>query len=497
MHLKQIIPILLITISCLAQGAQNTDITGQPNFIIIYTDDMGYADAGPYGNPLIKTPSIDLLAQTGQAWTNFYASAPVCTPSRGALLTGKLPVRTGLYGDNMAVFFPGSKRGMPHSEKTIAEVFQDHQYATGMFGKWHLGDAKTYYPTRHGFDEWIGIPYSNDMDWEVDGINLSNIFTPPQDAAEKYRQVYPKVRKQIFNPDINDWQVPLIFSQRQLNGSFNDIELERPANQNLITQRYTRESVRFMHESVKAKKPFFLYLSHSMPHVPLFRSPKFEGKSQRGIYGDVIEEIDWSVGEILTAVKELAIDKNTYIVFTSDNGPWLNFGDHAGSAKPLRNGKATTFEGGMRVMTLFSGPGIEHGVINDLGMQTDLYATFSQLAGFEKSRTVTDSLDLSATLKHHKASPRSFVPFYSGSELRAFRLKDHKIHYITQGAYGLPPERKVHDSPMLIDLINDIGETIDISEKDPTIAAKIMQYATEFQRSMPVKPSILDSQFSE
>ena len=275
MHLKKIISIVLIVISSFAQGEQKTNETVQPNFIIIYTDDMGYADAGPYGDPLIKTPSIDLLVDTGQAWTNFYASASVCTPSRGALLTGKLPVRTGLYGDNMAVFFPGSKKGLPHSEKTIAEVFQDHRYATGMFGKWHLGDAKAYYPTRHGFDEWLGIPYSNDMDWEVDGINLSNIFTPPQDAAEKYRQVYPRVQKQIFNPDINDWQVPLIYSQRQLDGSFNDIELERPANQNLITQRYTRESIRFMHESVKAKKPFFLYLSHSIPHVPLFSSPEF------------------------------------------------------------------------------------------------------------------------------------------------------------------------------------------------------------------------------
>jgi len=497
MHFKQIIFIGLIAITSLAQSEQTTGTAGQPNFIIIYTDDMGYSDAGPYGDPLITTPSIDLLAVTGQTWTNFYASASVCTPSRGALLTGKLPVRTGLYGDDVAVFYPDSKKGIPHVEKTIAEVFQDNKYATGMFGKWHLGDAKTYYPTRHGFDEWLGIPYSNDMDWEVDGINLSNIFTPPQEAAGKYRQVYPKIQKQIFNPDINDWQVPLIYSRRKSDGSFSDIELERPANQNLITQRYTRESVRFIHKSVKAKKPFFLYLAHSMPHVPLFRSPKFAGKSQRGIYGDVIEEIDWSVGEILTALKKLAIDKNTYIVFTSDNGPWLTFGDHAGSAKPLRNGKATTFEGGMRVMTLFSGPGIEHGVIKGLGMQTDLYATFSQLAGFEKSKITTDSFDLSATLKRQESSPRLFVPFYSGSELRAFRLKDHKIHYITQGAYGMAPERKVHDSPILIDLINDIGETTDISEKYPTITAKIAQYAKEFQQSLTVKPSIVDRQFSE
>ena len=162
---KQLTSILLLTITCLVQAGQTTNSANQPNFIIIYTDDMGYADAGPFGDPLINTPSIDSLEEDGQVWTNFYAAASVCTPSRGALLTGKLPVRTGLYGDNISVFFPGSKSGIPHSEKTIAEVFQDNRYATGMFGKWHLWDAKTYHPTRHGFDEWLGIPYSNDMDW--------------------------------------------------------------------------------------------------------------------------------------------------------------------------------------------------------------------------------------------------------------------------------------------------------------------------------------------
>ena len=494
---KQLTSIFLLTITCLVEAGQPTKSANQPNFIIIYTDDMGYADAGPFGDPLINTPSIDSLADDGQVWTNFYAAASVCTPSRGALLTGKLPVRTGLYGDNISVFFPGSKSGIPHSEKTIAEVFQDNRYATGMFGKWHLGDAKTYYPTRHGFDEWLGIPYSNDMDWEIEGITSKNIFTPPEQIAAKYQKIAPKIRENIFEPDISDWQVPLISSKTNFDGTFTDLILEKPANQNLITRRYTEESVRFMTEASSKNKPFFLMLSHSMPHVPLFRSSAFANKSERGLYGDVIEEIDWSVGQIMAAIEKLNIAQNTYLVFTSDNGPWLLYGSHAGSAKPLKNGKSTTFEGGMRVMTLFSGPGIQQGVIEGLGMQTDLYATFSQLAGFKASKTALDSFDLSATLTREESSPRTFVPFYSGSELRAFRVNRHKIHYVTQGAYGMLPKRKEHNPPMLIDLKNDIGETTDISGKEPVITANIDQYAKVFQQSITIKSSIVDSQFSQ
>ena len=497
MPLKQIMSILLLAATCLVQGGQPTSSANQPNFIIIYTDDMGYADAGPFVDPLINTPAIDSLVENGQAWTNFYAAASVCTPSRGALLTGKLPVRTGLYGNNLAVFYPESKKGIPTNEKTIAEVFQDNSYATGMFGKWHLGDAKSYYPTRHGFDEWVGIPYSNDMDWEVDGITLNNIFSPPWKIADKLSKVMPVIQQQIYNPSISDWQVPLISSRQEPDGTFKDIELERPADQTLITQKYTNESVRFMRESVDANKPFFLYLSHSMPHVPLFRSSVFAGKSRQGIYGDVIEEIDWSVGRILDAVEQFSITSNTYIVLTSDNGPWLMYGVHAGSATPLRDGKGTTFEGGMRVMTFFSGPGITPGLSNELGMQTDLFSTFISLAGFTKSQASMDSFDLSDSLKKRTPSPRTFVPFYKGSELRAFRLGNHKIQYVTQGAYGMPPARQVHDSPLLIDLINDPNEGTDVSEQNPQIVSQIDAIAREFEESIDVKPSILDSQYSK
>ncbi len=234
-----------------------------------------------------------------------------------------------------------------------------------------------------------------------------------------------------------------------------------------------------------------------MPHVPLFRSTDFEGKSGAGIYGDVIEEIDWSVGSILKEIKDLEIDDTTYVVFTSDNGPWLLYRDHAGSAKPLRNGKATTFEGGMRVMTVFTGPDIRSGITKELGMQTDLFVTFAKLAGFETPKTATDSFDLSQTLKFNRSSGREFVPYYSGSELRAFRYKNHKIHFVTKGAFQEPPKRVVHDVPLLMDLTLDVGEKIDISKSNPAILAEVILQAERFKDSITVQPSIVDMQFSE
>ena len=466
-----------------------------PNFIIIYTDDMGYADAGPFSQTTIDTPWIDSLAENGQVWSDFYATASVCTPSRGALLTGNLPARTGLYGDNIAVFFPGSKAGLPAAETTIAEMFKQYHYTTGLFGKWHLGDSKAYYPTRHGFDEWLGIPYSNDMGWEVEGITSSNIFDPPHEATAKYQIVAGQIWKDIFDPNITDWQVPLIHSLKNKSGAFVDQILEKPANQPLITKRYTDESVRFITAAVAKQQPFFIMLSHSMPHVPLFRSSAFVNKSQQGIYGDVIEEIDWSVGKILTTLKTLNIQHQTYVVFTSDNGPWLIYGDHAGTAKPLKNGKGTTFEGGMRVMTLFNGPNIKPGIVEDLGMQTDFFSTFAALAGFDKPSTAQDSVDLSETLLQEKPSKRTFVPFYKGSELRAFRLKNHKLHFITAGAYGQLPPREVHTTPLLINLANDPGESVNIASEYPDIVKKIATFADKFKQSVPLKASIIDRQF--
>ena len=289
--------------------------------------------------------------------------------------------------------------------------------------------------------------------------------------------------------------MPLISSKHLNNNTFKDTLLEKPANQHLITKRYTAESVRFMTGSVQQNKPFFLFLSHSMPHVPLFRSPDFVNKSERGIYGDVIEEIDWSVGEILRSLKALNIDRNTYVIFTSDNGPWLLFGDHAGSAKPLRGGKGTTFEGGMRAMTMFSGPGIEPGTVSGIGVQTDLFSTLASLANITVEPRPKDSFDLSATLRNGEKSPRDFVPFFLGSELQAFRVNDHKIHFITQGAYGMPPKKRIHTAPLVIDLVNDVGEIRDISTENEDLTAELIKRALRFKKSLETVPSILDTQF--
>ena len=234
-----------------------------------------------------------------------------------------MPIRSGLYGDQIKVFFPGSNKGIPSEEITIADILKLNGYSTGIFGKWHLGDKSNYLPTRHGFDEWIGIPYSNDMDWEVDGITLDKLIKNPKNITVDYAKIQPKIVEKIFNPDIHDWNVPLVKSVNKNNGKFVDRTLERPADQNKITKLFTVSSIDFIERSVLENKSFFLFLSHSMPHVPLFRSKEFIKKSRLGIYGDVLEEIDWSVGSILQKLKELKIEDNTYIIFTSDNGPCL------------------------------------------------------------------------------------------------------------------------------------------------------------------------------
>ena len=461
MKLKLLSLIALIGATLLSPGRAD-----QPNFVVIFCDDLGYGDLRAFGNPTIKTPHLDRMAEEGQKWTQFYSADPICTPSRAGLLTGRYPIRNGMTSPKRGVLFPDSSLGLPAVEVTIAEVLKQRDYATAAVGKWHLGHLPQYLPTAQGFDSYYGIPYSNDMARIKDAPNYRQQTDDPD-----------------YYADTNDFDVPLME---------NDRVIEQPANQNTITRRYTERAVEFI--EAHQKQPFFLYLAHSLPHIPLFVSTDFRGQSRRGLYGDVIEEIDWSVSQIISALEQLSIKDNTYIVFTSDNGPWLTYGSHAGSAKPLKDGKGTTFEGGMRVMTFFSGPGIMPGLNNDLGMQTDLLSTFITLARFIESYPSPDSFDLSDSLKQRKPSPRNFVPFYKGSELRAFRLRDHKIQYVTQGAYGQPPERQVHESPLLIDLINDVGESTNLADKNTELVTQIDTIAREFKASVDVKPSILDGQ---
>ena len=460
--------LLHVLVSCTSSSRSTPtptpeDVMRTPNIVIITADDLGYGDLGSYGHPNIRTPHLDRMADEGQRWTSFYSQAPVCSPSRAALLTGRVHLRSGMYGRQQGVFFPDSQAGLPAEEITVAEALRDAGYATGIVGKWHLGHLPEYLPTRHGFDSWFGIPYSNDMDRQLPN-GMDN-------------------RTAYFRPEIEYYQVPLMRDE---------VELERPVNQHTVTKRYAEEAVAFIREH--RNKPFFLYLPHTMPHMPLFRSSDFEAHSSAGIYGDVIEEVDWAVGQVLEALDRLELAEHTLVVFTSDNGPWTSFETHGGSAGPLRHGKGTTYEGGMRVPGIFWWPGtIEPGITQEIGSATDLFTTAITLAGgtMPEDRPI-DGVDLSAVLFDTGSSPREEMAYYRMGELFAFRKGPHKIHFVTEGRYGLPPERTEHDPPVMFDLRVDLGERYDISATHPEILAAVVAAAEHYQDRMTVGEPLFD-----
>lgn len=436
--------LLLLVSHTHSYGQKNSKST--PNFVIIFADDLGYGDLGTYGHPTIRTPHLDRMAYEGQKWTNFYVGASVCTPSRAALLTGRLPIRNGMSSSKSRVLFPNSKNGLPANEVTLAEQLKKAGYSTACIGKWHLGHKEQYLPTNNGFDYYFGIPYSNDMDHVGKG---------------NYKKLAKGGQKSIIKEDYN---VPLLR---------NTEVIERPANQNTITRRYSDEAVSFIKEN--KDKPFFVYLAHNLPHIPLFASEDFLGKSKRGLYGDVLEEIDNGVGKIIAALKDEGLAENTIVVFTSDNGPWLPFKTHGGSAGLLRAGKGSTWEGGMREPGIFWGPGkIKPGVISDLGSTMDLFTTFSNMAGIPvPDDRVVDGVDLSPTLLEHGASPRESILYYRQNELYAVRLGDFKAHFITNGVYGQFGKKEIHTPPILYNLSEDPSEQFDIAEDHPEVLAKI------------------------
>lgn len=381
----------------------------QPNIVIIVADDMGYGDMSCNGHPTIRTPHLDRMASGGQKWTNFYAAASVCTPSRAGLLTGRYPIRNGMCSSVYQVLFPDSTGGLPANEITIAELLRDVGYRTAMVGKWHLGHLPEYLPIQHGFDSWFGIPYSNDMDMDRDTVKeLNGGSLGEWHTGQHWNE-----------PKSEYWRVPLMAGGQVL---------ERGPDQRQLTQIYTQKSVEFIKEN--AGQPFFLYLAHSMPHVPLFRSKEFLGSSTAGIYGDVIEELDWSVGEVLKALQACGIDEDTLVLFTSDNGPWLQFKTQGGSAGPLRGGKGTTWDGGMRVPAIFWWPGtIEAAVIHGIGSTLDLMATIASVVDVELPLCAEDSFDLTETLFNGGLSSRDDMIFYRHQTIEAIRRGRFKGHF--------------------------------------------------------------------
>jgi arylsulfatase A len=418
---------ILILISCLllACGTDKRDeIPSQlPNIVFIFTDDLGYGDLGCFGATDIATPNIDQIAAEGIKFTSFLSASPVCSPSRAGLLTGRMPQRMGIN----AVFFPESLTGMDPEEITIAEILKEKGYRTGIVGKWHLGHLEKFLPLNQGFDEYFGIPYSNDM------------------ASVVY----------IRGNDVEEYKV----------------------DQRYTTRTYTEESLKFI-DSVE-DQPFFLYLAHSMPHVPIYASPEFEGTSNRGLYGDVIQEIDWSVGEVLKKLEEKGILENTLIVFSSDNGPWLVMEDHGGSAGPLREGKQFTFEGGVRVPTVAMWKGkIDPGqVYEQLATQMDWFPTFCKMVGAEvpQDREI-DGKDLSAVLFEKGSREADTFLYYMLSSQEGYREGDWKIKRPYAGYAGSRGMKKVdaHDT-LLFNLKTDPGETTNLIKENPEKTAQMMR----------------------
>jgi arylsulfatase A len=432
-----------------------------PNVIVILADDLGYGDLGCYGHPTIRTPHLDRMAAEGMRFTDFYSTAEVCTPSRAALLTGRLPPRSGMGSDNRRVLFPDSSSGLPPTEITLATALKAKGYATACVGKWHLGHLPPHLPTSHGFDRYLGIPYSNDMD------------RSPKS---------PKGLAAFDDPKIEYWNVPLMR---------NDKIIERPANQHTLTKRYTAESIGFIREN--KGKPFFLYLAHTMPHVPLFASKEFAGKSARGLYGDVVEELDWSVGQVLDALRAEKLDRTTLVFFTSDNGPWLIKGEQGGSAGLLREGKGSTWEGGMRVPGIAWWPGTvpAGSVTHDIACTMDLFATGVKLAGgtVPADRPI-DGVDLTPLLTGKGPSPRDTMFYYRGTKLFAVRHGPWKAHLVTRSGYG-PDGPAEHEPPELYHLGRDPGERFDVSKAHPEVVARIRAVVAEHQKGMvPGEPQV-------
>ncbi|MEQ6120692.1 sulfatase [Reichenbachiella sp. MALMAid0571] len=430
--------------------------TPPPNIVIIFTDDQGYSDVGVFGAKGFETPHLDAMAAEGMKFTDFYVGSSVCSPSRAALLTGCYPQRVGIPG----VLFPEktntewnpeerrTKTGIHESETTIAEMLKQKGYATGAFGKWHLGHHKKFLPLQQGFDEYFGLPYSNDM----------------RPGKKKNKQSYP--------------DLPLMDGNKTHRFMEDD--------QSMLTSEYTEHAIDFIKRN--KDNPFFVYLPHSMPHIPLYPSEKYNGHSENGIYGDVIEEIDWSVGQINKTLKELDLEENTLVIFTCDNGPWLIFGDHGGSADPLREGKFTTFEGGQRVACLMKWTKtIPKGTVcSEIASTLDLLPTIAGITGARLPDKKIDGHDIRDLISGNPEakSPTDAFYYYRGWQLEAVRSGKWKLHLPhsysmvvksdsgnVHGRLGIKSEIELS----LFDLSKDISETTNVAEQYPEVVKSLME----------------------
>ncbi len=426
--------ISLISFSALAK-------TQRPNFIIIFADDLGMGDVGAFYDTPIRTPHIDALAKSGMKFTSFYSVSPVCSPSRFGLLTGRYPIREGADG---VVFWPSSFTGMPEAELTIAELLRPKGYTSKIVGKWHLGHVKRYLPTFQGFDEFFGVPYSNDMD--------SFVLMDDEDVIN-------------FSPD-----------------------------QRLLTKHYTQSSIEFITRN--KDRPFFLYLSHTMPHVPLYASEEFAGKSKLGIYGDTIEELDWSVGQITQTLKKLKLDKKTLVIFSSDNGPWLDMGKYGGSSGHFRNGKFTTFEGGVRVPTIASFPGKikKNSTYKYAASMLDWFPTIAEYAGISPPNKI-DGISITSVLHGKSEDPRRVIPYFEQGKVTGIRVGEWKLKLPHKGRAqslaGKWPGAYGPHGELLYNLAKDPGEKNNLASEMPEKVSELKKETEAFIKKLgPVKDRI-------
>jgi arylsulfatase A-like enzyme len=430
-----------------------------PNVVVIYIDDMGYADIGPFGGNPALTPHLNQMAAEGRKFTNFYVSQAVCSASRASLLTGCYNVRLGILG----ALGPNSNQGIHPDEITLGELCQQKGYATACFGKWHLGHHHQFLPQQNGFDEYFGLPYSNDM-WPF----------------------HPEVRHLPMEQRLRHWpHLPLIDGNDVITSEVTETE------QIQLTTWYTERAVSFIDRN--AQKPFFLYVPHSMVHVPLYVSESFKGKSGAGLFGDVVMEVDWSVGQILQALKRNSLDENTLVIFTSDNGPWLSYGDHAGSTGDLREGKGTMFDGGCRVPCLMRWPDkIPSNTVCDVpAMTIDVLPTIAKLIKASLPQHPIDGRDIWPLMANEvdAKSPQEAYYFYWGNELHAVRRGPWKLHFAHTyrslngepgGKEGVPAKyENLTIEQSLFNLEDDPGETQNVADQHSEVVKQLITLANQ------------------